>query len=49
MRARPVVVYCEGRACEASRKVTQRLRESMGLEEVYYLRGGWKALREAGK
>ena len=44
---KPVVVYCSGQACEASRKVAQRLRESMGMEEVYFLRGGWKVLREA--
>ncbi len=46
---RPLVVYCAGRACEASRKVTQRLRESMGLEEVYFLRGGWDALRASSE
>ena len=42
---KPAIVYCAGQACAASRKVAQRLRESMGMEEVYYLRGGWKALR----
>jgi len=43
----PVVVYCAARVCEASRKVTERLRQNTPREEVYFLRGGWKVLKDA--
>lgn len=38
----PVVVYCDSRTCDASHAVARRLREEMGLEEVYVLHGGWE-------
>lgn len=37
-----VVVYCDGGGCDASRSVSRRLREEMGLENVRILKGGWK-------
>lgn len=38
----PVVVYCDGSGCERSRHVAERLRELLGLEPVYVLRGDWR-------
>lgn len=37
---RPLVVYCGGGACRASKEVAARLRDA-GLSPVYVLRGGW--------
>lgn len=45
----PVVIYCAGERCEASRKVRQRLLETLPLENVRILKGGWKAWVEAGR
>lgn len=41
---KPIVVYCGAFACQASRKIADRLRTSVGLPEVYILRGGWKTI-----
>lgn len=43
---KPIVVYCGAQACEASRKVAERLRQNTPLENVFFLRGGWKVLRK---
>jgi len=45
---RPFVVYCGSEACAASRKVADRLRDSVGIAEVYILSGGDGELRDAG-
>jgi rhodanese-related sulfurtransferase len=45
---RPVVVYCGTQACEASKKIATRLRDEVGVPEVYVLKGGWPALVAAG-
>lgn len=39
---KPIVVYCSGEACQASRKIRQYLKERVGAQEIYVLRGGWK-------
>ncbi len=44
----PVVIYCSGERCEASRKVKERLLSAFPLENVWLLKGGWKAWQEAG-
>ncbi|MEQ9823525.1 MAG: rhodanese-like domain-containing protein [Puniceicoccaceae bacterium] len=38
-----VVVYCDSEVCDASHAVARRLREEVGLPEVWVLFGGWKA------
>jgi len=43
---KPVVVYCDGAACQASRKMREYLKERLAIEEIYILRGGWKAWQE---
>jgi rhodanese-related sulfurtransferase len=40
---RPVVVYCDGGACDASHAVAKRLREDLQLENIWVLKGGWDA------
>lgn len=40
---RPIVVYCDGHACQASRKMAAYLRERLPGADIRVLRGGWKA------
>ncbi len=37
-----LVVYCDNRNCSASKSVAVRLRESLGIDSVYVLKGGWQ-------
>jgi rhodanese-related sulfurtransferase len=41
---KPVVVYCDGSGCERSRQIAERLRELLGMEPVYVLRGDWRKI-----
>lgn len=41
-----IVVYCDSRSCDLSRTVAEQLRLELGLDQVYYLRGGWEAWQE---
>lgn len=43
-----LVVYCDGGQCHASKAVAARLKEELGMENVFHLRNGWDALVEAG-
>ena len=38
-----VVVYCSSVSCEASIQVAERLKREVRIENVYVLKGGWKA------
>lgn len=44
---KPVVVYCDSSACQASRRIKEYLCERLPIEEFFVLRGGWKAWQEA--
>jgi rhodanese-related sulfurtransferase len=41
-----IVVYCDSRSCDLSRTLAEELRSELGLDEVYFLRGGWEAWQE---
>jgi rhodanese-related sulfurtransferase len=41
-----VVVYCSSLSCQASREVAEKLRDEVGLQSVFVLRGGWEAWRQ---
>lgn len=43
-----LVVYCDSRQCGASEAVADRLREDLGMEEVFVLKGGWESWKERG-
>lgn len=43
----PVVVYCSSLQCGASTELANKLRQEWGMENVYVLKGGWEAWREA--
>lgn len=44
-----VIVYCSDENCGVSRQVAQRIRALDLGAEVSVLRGGWRALSEAGR
>lgn len=46
---RPIIVYCSGAKCEASRHVLERLKQTLPIENAFVLKGGWKAWVEAGQ
>jgi len=39
---RKMVVYCSRQSCSASHAVAERLRNEVGLKNVYVLEGGWE-------
>jgi rhodanese-related sulfurtransferase len=45
-RDKMVVVYCSSISCQASREVAEKLRDEVGLQSVFVLRGGWEAWRQ---
>ena len=44
----PFIVYCSSESCLASRKVADKLRDTVGVAEVYILEGGLKSLISSG-
>ena len=42
-----LVVYCDGADCGTSRSVARRLKREFGWQEIYVLKGGWRAFKEA--
>ena len=44
----PFIVYCSSESCLASRKASEKLRETVGIAEVYILEGGLKSLIDSG-
>ena len=43
---RPIVIYCKSEACGKSKRIAERLRESLPDAEIYSLRGGSAAWQE---
>lgn len=46
---KPVIIYCSAAKCEASRHVLERLKQTLPVENVFVLKGGWQAWKAAGK
>lgn len=46
---KPVIIYCSAAKCEASRHVLERLKQTLPVENVFVLKGGWQAWKVAGK
>jgi rhodanese-related sulfurtransferase len=45
----PVIIYCDGQQCAASRAVREKLRQTpLGDRELLILRGGWPAWQATG-
>jgi rhodanese-related sulfurtransferase len=43
----PTVVYCAGGDCDASREVALRLKRDAQMDNVFVLKGGWTAWKNA--
>jgi rhodanese-related sulfurtransferase len=43
-----VVVYCSKLSCQTSHEVARRLRDEVGLPQVFVLQGGWESWVKAG-
>ncbi len=46
---RPIVIYCNGERCEASRKIREQLLLQLPLENVWVLKGGWPVWKASGQ
>ncbi|MBX7208703.1 MAG: rhodanese-like domain-containing protein [Verrucomicrobiaceae bacterium] len=44
---KPLVIYCDSQKCDASRNVRKHLLESIPLENVFVLKGGWQAWQQS--
>lgn len=44
---KPIIVYCSGAKCEASRHVLERLKQTLPIENAFVLKGGWNAWQQA--
>ncbi len=44
---KPVIIYCGGQKCEASRHVREKLMTMVPLENCFILKGGWPAWQAA--
>lgn len=42
-----IIVYCDGSSCSASRDLVLRIRTELGLDPVFWLKGGWETLETA--
>ncbi len=42
------IVYCSSQACLRSHEVAKRLRDELGAENIFVLKGGWEKLVETG-
>ena len=41
---KPIVVYCDSGACQASRKIRTHLKTNMAIDQIFVLHGGWDLL-----
>ncbi len=44
---KPVVIYCGTEKCQASKKIRKKLFHIIPLENLFILKGGWQAWRQA--
>jgi len=42
-----ILVACDNTGCQASKQVAERLRQDLGVEQVFYVAGGWPAVLQA--
>jgi rhodanese-related sulfurtransferase len=46
---KPIILYCGAARCDASRKILERLKQTLPVENAFVLKGGWNAWKEAVK
>jgi len=44
---KPIIIYCGGQKCEASRHVREKLLTMVPVENCFILKGGWPAWKAA--
>lgn len=44
---KPIILYCNAAKCDASRKILERLKQTLSIENAFVLKGGWNAWRQA--
>ncbi|MCB1275656.1 rhodanese-like domain-containing protein [Prosthecobacter sp.] len=45
--SKPIILYCNAAKCDASRKILERLKQTLPIENAFVLKGGWNAWKEA--
>lgn len=45
--SQPIIIYCGGQKCEASRHVREKLLSMVPLDDCFILKGGWPAWQAA--
>lgn len=49
IKNKPVVIYCGSEKCKASKKIRDELNHIMPIENIFVLKGGWQAWKQANK
>lgn len=44
---KPIILYCNAAKCDASRKILERLKQTLPIENAFVLKGGWNAWQQA--
>jgi rhodanese-related sulfurtransferase len=47
--SKPIILYCNAAKCDASRKILERLKQVLPIENAFVLKGGWNAWRQVAK
>jgi rhodanese-related sulfurtransferase len=46
---KPIILYCNAAKCDASRKILERLKQTLSIENAFVLKGGWSAWQQVAK
>lgn len=46
---KPIIIYCNAAKCDASRKILERLKQTLPIENAFVLKGGWNAWKQVAK
>ncbi len=46
---KPIILYCNAAKCDASRKILERLKQMLSIENAFVLKGGWNAWKQNGR
>ena len=46
---KPIILYCNAAKCDASRKILERLKQTLSIENAFVLMGGWSAWQQVAK
>ncbi len=43
---KPIILYCNAAKCDASRKILERLKQTLSIQNAFVLKGGWNAWQQ---